>query len=347
MPGPMSLRDLFFALAVVMLLATGLALGRPYLVPIAVAVLIWFLINAMAEAMQRAVRGAPWWLVQLLAVAVLFGAIVLMGRIVAGSLAALAEGIEGIDAALVGAVNGVIARLGFSQRLTLDLLHDGIDLESLFRLAFDAVRGIASNVSLVFLYVMFLLVDQRFYRAKLTALVPDAGHRAALDETLRAVADTTRSYLWVMTAISAGVGVLTGVVCLLFGVPGAAFWGFLAFALNFIPTIGSILAVAIPAVYALLSVPGDAVLLGMVPLLSAVQFIAGEVVLPRVLGRRLNLSAFVILLSLVLWGALWGPVGMFLAIPIMVILTILFAAFPATRPIAIALSRDGHPGPVR
>ena len=347
MYGSPSVRDLFFALAFVMLLAAGLALARPYAVPIAVAVLIWFLINAMAEAMQHAVPRAPWWLLLVLAVALLFGAMSLMGSIVAGSLAALGAGVEGLDAALVAALNDTLARLGLPQRLDLDMLHAGIDLERLFRLVFDAVRGFASDVSLIFLYVMFLLVDQRFYRAKLAALVPDAGRRAVLEETLREIADTTRTYLWLMTAISAGVGLLTGLLCALFGVPGAAFWGFLAFALNYIPTIGSILAVAIPSVYALLSLPADAVLVGLVPLLSAVQFAAGEIVLPRVMGRRLNLSAFVILLSLVVWGALWGPAGMFLAIPIMVILTIVLAAFPATRPIAIALSRDGHAGPVR
>ena len=342
-----SFRDLFFALAFVMLLAAGLALARPYAVPIAVAVLIWFLINAMAEAMQRAVPRAPWWVVLILAVALLFGAIGLMGSIVAGSLAALGAGVEGLDAALVAALNGTLARFGLPQRLDLEMLHAGIDLERLFRLAFDTVRGFASDVSLIFLYVMFLLIDQRFYRSKLAALVPNPDRRAALEETLRDIADTTRTYLWLMTAISAGVGVLTGLVCAVFGVPGAAFWGFLAFALNYIPTIGSILAVAIPSVYALLSLPSDTVLLGIVPLLSAVQFTAGEIVLPRVMGRRLNLSAFVILLSLVVWGALWGPAGMFLAIPIMVILTIVLAAFPATRPIAVALSREGQAGPVR
>jgi predicted PurR-regulated permease PerM len=127
-----------------------------------------------------------------------------------------------------------------------------------------------------------------------------------------------------------------------FGVAGAAFWGFPAFTLNFIPTIGSILGVAIPCVYALLTLPDPAVLLLLAPALAAVQFTAGEVVLPRVMGDRLNLSAFAILLLLVIWGAMWGPAGMFLAIPITVILMIVFAEFATTRPIAIALSRTGR-----
>jgi predicted PurR-regulated permease PerM len=87
-------------------------------------------------------------------------------------------------------------------------------------------------------------------------------------------------------------------------------------------------------------------LLAVAAILGAVQFLAGEVAVPRVMGSGLNLSSMVIMLALVGWGAVWGPAGMFLAIPLTVILAMVLARFPATRPIAILLSKDGNAGPL-
>ena len=149
-------------------------------------------------------------------------------------------------------------------------------------------------------------------------------------------------FIGLMFLISLGVGLVTFFVCSAFGVKGAAFWGFLAFGLNFIPTIGSILAVVIPCLYALLTFDNRIALGGLISGLSATQFIAGEVILPRLMDDHLNLSAFAVLLSLVVWGVLWGPVGMFLGIPITVIAAVLCSRKDRTLSIAILLSKDGQ-----
>ncbi len=339
-----ALQTLVFSLALASLLAVTLFYGRPYLTPIAVAVLIWFLINALAEALRQRAPRLPDWAAYAAAVAVLFGAVLFVGRVITENASALSAGLSGVETRLIDAANQLLERLGLEHRVEMEAVMQGLRFEDLAREVFDAARGFASDVVLVFLYVMFLLVDQRFYVAKLEAIAPDARKRAGLRATLRHMADEVRAYLWLMTLISAGVGVTTWAICAVAGVSGAGFWGFLAFGLNFIPTIGSILAVAFPALYALLQFDDPSRLLALVPALAALQFVAGEIVLPRVMGDRLNLSSFVILLSLVLWGAVWGPVGMFLAVPIMVIVMIVLAQFPSTRPIAIGLSRSGVVG---
>jgi predicted PurR-regulated permease PerM len=337
-----SFRALFYGLGFMVLLAVSLTLARPWLTPIAVAVLIWFLINGLAGALEhrapRLPRGAP----TALALAALVAGVVLVSTIVARNVGALTDGLTGVDDRLVAAAEQGLAALGLQDRVDLGRVLRGFRFEDLMTTALATAQGLVSDVGLVLLYVAFLLVDQRYYEPKLRALVPDPDRRARLRRTLKRIADETRAYLWLMFLISLGVGVATGAILWLFGVAGAAFWGFLAFTLNFIPTIGSILGVAIPAVYALLSLPDPATLLLLVPALTAVQFMAGEVVLPRVMGDRLNLSAFAILLLLVVWGAMWGPAGMFLAIPISVILMIVFAEFEATRPIAVFFSKTGR-----
>ena len=345
-----ALRAVFFAVGAPALVVTALAYGRPYLVPIAVAVLIWFLINALADGFQRAAPRMPFTLAATLSVLILFGVVLFVVQGIAANVGELGVGLAGVDEELVRVLNDTLAAVGLDARLDIEAVLRGLRLEDLARDALNAARSLASDVSLVFLYVMFLLIDQRFYVFKLRALVPDAETRGALRATLLRIAQEVRAYLWLMTLISAGVGLVTYLLCEAFGVKAAGFWGFVAFGLNFIPTIGSILAVVFPSVYALLQFESDAAFFALAALLSAVQFAAGEIVLPRVMGDRLNLSSFVILLSLVVWGAMWGPAGMFLAIPIMVILMIVFAEFPATRPIAVMLSRTGRlhgatPGP--
>lgn len=331
-------------LGFVVLTVYALASARAYAVPLALAVLLWFLVNAVAEALQRAPFAArlPRAAAQVIAAAIMTGAVLISGRIIAANLAELAGGL-GADSPLMAHARAVAALFGLEDELTRDALLERVPLETLLSEALSVASGFLGDAALVFLFALFLLVDQRFYEAKLRALVPDPRRRRALRGALGDVARQTRAYLALMTLISAGVGLVTAAVCWAAGLQGAGFWGFLAFALNFIPTIGSILAVAAPALFALLTL-GDPLALGLLlGALAAIQFVAGEYVLPRVMGDRMNLSTFVVMLSLVAWGAIWGPAGMFLAVPIMVILVMLAARFEGTRPIAILLSKDGRP----
>lgn len=335
----------FFALAFTVLVVACLALTRDYAVPIAVAILIWFLINALAEALGRApmigaVAGRT--LRQLVSVAILFGLIALAIRIVAGNVANLGQGFGTDERAILERIEGLARSLGLEVEITREALLSAFEIEAVIGAAVSTLQGLVSDIALVFLYVLFLLVDERFYEAKLAALFPDETRRAAIKASLARIGDGTRAYLWLMTLISLGVAVMTYVAARIVGLEGAGFWGFLAFALNFIPTLGSITAVVLPVAYGIATLTDPLDLAVLIGLLSATQFVAGEVVLPRVMGDRLNLSSVVILLVLVVWGAIWGPAGMFLAIPITVILVMIFGRFPATRPIAIVLSKDGR-----
>ncbi|GEM_PF-3756360 len=117
----------------------------------------------------------------------------------------------------------------------------------------------------------------------------------------------------------------------------------LIFLLNFIPTIGSIVATLFPSLMALAQSSDGfglffAVLLGI----TSLQILIGNIIEPRITGRSLNLSPVVILFNLALWGSIWGVPGMFMCVPLLIITTIVLAHFPRTRPIAILLSSDGR-----
>ena len=111
--------------------------------------------------------------------------------------------------------------------------------------------------------------------------------------------------------------------------------------LNYVPYIGSFLSVFLPAVFAILQFGNlNSVLAVMVPL-SIVQFANGNFLDPYLMGNSLNLSPFVILVSLTVWSALWGIPGAFLAVPMTAVMVMIFAEFPGTRPFAVLLSRKG------
>jgi predicted PurR-regulated permease PerM len=128
----------------------------------------------------------------------------------------------------------------------------------------------------------------------------------------------------------------------LVGVDFASFWAVLIFLLNFIPTIGSIIATLFPSLLTLIQFDTMGPFVVTISVLTSLQFCIGSLLEPRLMGQRLNLSPIVILLSLGLWGSLWGIPGMFLCVPITVIIMIICSYFPASRPIAILLSGNGQ-----
>jgi predicted PurR-regulated permease PerM len=125
------------------------------------------------------------------------------------------------------------------------------------------------------------------------------------------------------------------------GIDLAEFWALLIFSLSYIPYIGAWLGVIFPTALALVQFETLTPFLITAGLLALVQFACGSILEPRIMGKGLNISPMVMLLSLSIWGAIWGVVGMFLAVPLTVVVMIVCSHFAPTRPLAILLSADG------
>jgi AI-2 transport protein TqsA len=208
----------------------------------------------------------------------------------------------------------------------------------------EGVASLASQFTIIFIYVIFLLVEQRLFDLKLRAVIPTETKRAHLQTVLDRIAKDVQSYLWIMTLVSGLTAILSYGVFVWVGLDQAFFWAFLVFVLNFIPTIGSIISTVLPAIYALVQFQDFTPFLWILVGVGVVQFVVGNIIQPRVAAQRLNLSQFVVILSLFVWGAIWGVVGMFLAVPIMAILMLVFANIKATQPVAMMLSETGSIG---
>ena len=137
------------------------------------------------------------------------------------------------------------------------------------------------------------------------------------------------------------LGVVTWAIMAFCGMEFAVFWGVLIALLNYVPYIGSFLSIFLPAVFAILQFGSLGQVLSVMVPLSVVQFLNGNFLDPYLMGNSLNLSPFVILVSLTVWSALWGISGAFLAVPMTAVMVMIFAEFPGTRPFAVLLSRKG------
>ncbi len=203
--------------------------------------------------------------------------------------------------------------------------------------------GILSGTVLVILFVGFMFAEQVWFPLKIERMTGDPERAANVRRIIASIMHRVNRYLVVKAAVSA---VTAASVWLIFNLSGLGLAGpiaLLTFILNFIPSLGSIIATVIAAILAFV-LSGDTTVTILVALAcTLIQFVIGNVLDPMLLGQTLRLSSFGIILSLAFWGAIWGMPGMFLAVPIMVALMIVCAHVPWLRPVAVLLSREGLP----
>ncbi|MBY6162675.1 AI-2E family transporter [Mameliella alba] len=203
--------------------------------------------------------------------------------------------------------------------------------------------NIVSGAVLVTLFVGFMFLERLWFSTKLVSLMGDEHSARQAERIISSIIHRVNRYLVVKLVISTVTGALVYAVMTAFSLDLAMPMAVLTFVLNFIPNIGSIVATVIVALVSYVQT-GDAftgvIILSIV---TVIQFSVGQVLDPLLLGKTLRLSSFGIIASLAFWAAVWGIVGMFLAVPIMVSIMIICSHIPQVRPVAVLLSREGLP----
>jgi len=317
-----------------------LVTGRDLLIPFAIAVMIWYVIIALSRLIEVQL-SAPSWLS--LSASIIFFVVVLglIVELISGNITAVRDAAPTYQANLEKLVESAMKLSGLTELPTIANIVDQVDVRALISGVAGAVAKVAGNTGLIVIYVIFLLAEQRTFPRKIEALFPEAGRRKEVQIILSDIQKRTQTYIAVKTLLSLVTAVLSYVVLVAVGLDLAGFWAFIIFLLAYIPTIGSLLGVIFPALMALLQFGGISEFLIIAVGLGAAQLVIGNVLEPRMMGRSLNLSSLVVIVSLAVWGSLWGVTGMFLSVPITVVLMIILAQFKQTRSIAILLSANG------
>lgn len=338
------------AAALLFLLLGGgwlLAFGSNVLIPFALALVLWVLVNAIAGRLGR-LLGRPRQETRALCLAVAILLLILalgfVVHLIITNVGAVSASATDYEAKLMALLPALADELGLTPPTFAELLGL-IELDVWIRRIAGMMVTFTSNIGLVILYVAFLLLEQHMFDAKIDALCREPGQAAQVRQVLGQIERRVERYLWIKTIFSIAVALLSWCVLYVAGIANPGFWGLVVFLLNYIPVLGTFLGVLLPSLLALVQTASIGPTLLIALSLGVIQFSLGTVLEPRLMGRTLNLSPVVIVLSLAVWGGLWGVVGMFLCVPIMVMLTIAGGQIPATRPFAILLTADGRTDP--
>jgi len=204
----------------------------------------------------------------------------------------------------------------------------------------ERVIGFFGATILILILLVFMLSEARMFGRRLDAISQARGPNLA--KIINATKDIQR-FLAIKTAVSLATGFLAGLLCWAVGLDFYILWGILAFFLNFIPVIGSIVAGVPPTILALLIAGFPSALLVAGGYLLINNFL-GNFLEPMLVGRRFGISTLVVVISVVFWGWLWGPIGMLLAVPLTMVLKVILESSDEFRWIGVAISAEQTPG---
>jgi predicted PurR-regulated permease PerM len=337
-------RLLFFALVMGIgaLTIYSMIVGRDILLPLVVAFVVWYFVNILATAIRRYSREVvPGWLaVTLGAIGVLVLA-TLIGNMVGNNLATIAEQLPAYEARFDALLANWSQTFGVEHPPRVAELLGRVDFRALIRASAAEVAGLAGNAGLVLLYVFFLLLEQNGFNKKLTRLFdnPDRERRARV--VIARIHQDLQTYLRIKVLLALLTALFGWAIMAWVDLEFASFWAALLFLFYFVPTIGTPLALLGPALFALVQFESLTPFLIVVVPNLVVQVVVANFVETALMGRSLNLSPFVSIVALVVFGTLWGLIGMVLCVPILVAVVIILAHFERTRGMAILLSSKG------
>lgn len=324
-----------------------LVLGRPLLIPLVIAMLLWFIVKQIRFSLDKVgiiKRRIPGWIKYLVSFLIIIGVLNFVVIIVYSNFRHLLETYSKYKENLNRLIHSINDRLNIDLMEHLQVYIQDFEIGSLVFTAFNLSTLLLSNLTMVIVYAVFLFLEEPAFRLKLQKLFPQNEQFSNAFSTLKKIEYSVARYLGVKTMISFVTAMLGYIVYELVGVDFPVFWAFLIFVLNFIPALGSIVATLLPVAFSMLQF-GD-YMPGLVLLFSvgAIQFFIGNILDPKIMGDNVNLSPLVIILSLAFWGSIWGITGAILSVPVTVVIVIILSKFPKTQPIAIILSGKGEVG---
>ena len=338
-------RVVIVLLAVLAVVAVGVVLLvlRSVLLPFAGAVLLSYLFKPLVVWLKK--KGVPTAISLIAVLLMVFVLLAGLGGILYSTTTAFIQALPRYEVRILSLASAS------TEWATQTADSFGIDLEEYIagtaidigtittavQTGLSSFLGIFGNGLIVLLFLMFMLAGTGNFSAKI-GLAFSSDRAAQMSEITQNIDAQIKEYLLAKTLVSLITGVLTTVILLLIGVDFAFLWGFLTFLLNFIPTFGSIIATVAPVMIAFLQFESLLVPIAVLVLLIGTQFTMGNVVEPRLMGARLNLSPLAILFSIILWLWLWGPWGMVMAVPITASMKIVFENIESLYPLSVLVS---------
>jgi AI-2 transport protein TqsA len=342
--GPLFLKVTVAFIAVVFV---GYALRelRTIFIPFFIALFFFFMLSASVRKLQQ--KRVPKVLIMIGLLAIIFVCLYLCGLLLFTGASSFIDNFPAYSTRITRLIKGVLANFELPL-IDVKKYMAGIDWDNIFNPAqitalvsgtMGTFTSFLGNLLLVLLLLLFMLGE----RVPMVSRVAHTLSPKRAEELLAmaaAIECRIQRYLFIKTLMSVATAGMAALILLVGRVDFIIFSALLVFLLNFIPTFGSLLSTIFPVLITFLKYGFCLRLVLVTASLMVMQFVMGNVLEPQVMGKRMNLSPIVILLSLIFWGWLWGVVGMFLAVPITAALKIIFDSFPVLKPLAAAMSGE-------
>lgn len=333
------------AFAVVLFL---LVQARFMLISLASAIVLFSLTSAVINFIARQRLGpfrVPSFVASLVALIIIAAALMTASGILLAQINTVVSVALAYAEQVPRAVASLFAFMGETTETAIETSLKSIDVSNYARTLAARASDVTQAAVLVILFVGFLFAERIWFDTKLINLMGDQAQAVRVTNIIKSIIWRVNYYLLVKAVVSALTGLMIYLLALGFKLELALALGVITFVLNFIPNVGSIIATVVVALVGHIELNDTTSTLLIFVLAGGIQFTNGNIIDPMMMGRALRLSSFGIIISLAFWGAVWGIPGMFLSVPIMVMLLVVCSHVPSLRPVAILLSREGLPEP--
>ncbi|MEM0899156.1 MAG: AI-2E family transporter [Pseudomonadota bacterium] len=351
-------RNFVFGVALALMLGWILYIGQNIFIPVIASIILAYIIIAVAQWLGQIPaigERLPAVLRYTFSILAIIGIVTAFVSLIISNINQVIELAPVYQARLLAVIQNFAGMIGqvFEidteptwETVRRDILGE-ISLQSIVGSTVTSISVLVGSVFVVMVYTGFAMAERRLFERKMMQLSdrPDDGRRIA--DIVRVINTRIGDYLAAKTLVNLVLGLISYIVMAIVGLDFAAFWAVLIALFNYVPYVGSFLGVLFPSTIAVIQFGDPTLYVGTFIGLVAAQVFMGSIVEPNFLGRSLNLSPFIILVSLTSWGSLWGIAGALLSVPITAIMVIILSEFEGTRPIAVLLSRSGQIPPKR
>ena len=334
-------------LIVITLSIIGLSIGESILVPFIIALLIWFIVKKVRDVLDKIpfiYRRIPRWIKTGGSSAMIFLVLIIIVDMLRYNVENIANSYELYkqNISMVGKELDKLLGVDLNVEIHRFFSSGEQDISRYIRLLFNSLSETLGDLLLISFYTIFLFIEEGLFTGKMHLLFKDGKQFEQFNNVMFKIDRMLSRYIALKSATSALTAFLSYIVFLSVGIESPFFWAALIFFFNFIPSVGSIIATILPALFSLLQF-GEVLPFAIIAVVvTGIQVLVGNYVEPRWMGNTLNISPLVSILALAFWGAIWGVTGMLLSVPITVALIIIMAQFPSTKSAAILFSEKGR-----
>lgn len=242
---------------------------------------------------------------------------------------------------IIDLFNNIISNYNIDLNEYLENFLKKINYSNIISSIVSTFSSVLANTFNIVLYLVFFLLEEKTFNYKMKLMYTDKIKLEKVKKLLNKIDTSVKNYLFLKTIVSFITGFVSYFIILFFNIDAPFFWAVLIFILNFIPIIGSIVGSLFPVIFSLVQFADVNLAMFLLISLSSIQIIVGNIIEPKIMGNSMNISPLAVILTLSVWGYIWGIIGMLISVPMTVILIIILYEFKETKNISILLSEKG------